>query len=88
MSRPIRRLRHHDVRTTALVVVLLDSTLLGTYPAPKLVIIMVTGYLLKVAYEALATPLTYLIVNWLKRVEHSDAFDAQTDFNPLHLVES
>lgn len=37
----------------------------------------------KVVYEALATPLTYLAVNWLKRAEGEDVYDRETDFNPV-----
>jgi hypothetical protein len=48
---------------------------------------ILTGYLLKVAYEVLATPLTYLVVGWLKASEHADAFDRNEDFNPFHLAE-
>lgn len=69
---------------TTLVITL---TFAGTYPAAKLFNFIATGYLLKVAYEVLATPLTYLIVNFLKRAEHSDAFDAHTNFNPFSLAE-
>jgi queuosine precursor transporter len=47
--------------------------------------LMVSAYLIKVAYETLATPLTYMVVGWLKRVEQSDAFDTATDFNPFAL---
>jgi hypothetical protein len=39
----------------------------------------------KSAYEALATPLTYGIVNFLKRREGLDVFDYSTRFNPLTL---
>ncbi len=51
--------------------------------ADDLLALIVTQWLLKSAYEALATPLTYLVVNHLKRVEGVDAFDRDTDFNPL-----
>jgi uncharacterized integral membrane protein (TIGR00697 family) len=37
----------------------------------------------KVAYEALATPLTYLVVGWLKRIEQEDVYDRETNFNPV-----
>ncbi len=37
----------------------------------------------KVVYEILATPLTYLVVNTLKKAEQEDFFDRGTDFNPL-----
>ena len=45
--------------------------------------LIVSGYLFKVAYEVLATPLTYLIVNFLKREEGVDFFDRHTNFNPF-----
>ena len=37
----------------------------------------------KTAYEVLATPLTYLVVGWLKRAEGIDTFDRETSFNPF-----
>jgi uncharacterized integral membrane protein (TIGR00697 family) len=37
----------------------------------------------KVTYEILATPLTYLVVGWLKRAESEDYYDRDTDFNPV-----
>ena len=72
---------------------LVDTTLVvaitfaGTFTAGKLFQVIWQGYLLKVAYEVLATPLTYLVVNWLKRVEHVDTFDTHTDFNPFRFTE-
>ena len=42
-----------------------------------------SGYLVKVAYEVLATPLTYLVVNTLKKAEGVDLYDTDTDFNPF-----
>jgi hypothetical protein len=70
---------------TTLVTVI---TFAGTYSVPKLFNFIATAYLLKVAYEVLATPLTYLVVNWLKRAEHADAFDAHTNFNPFRFAEN
>ncbi len=63
-------------------------TFAGMFSARKLVEIIVTGYLLKVAYEVLATPLTYLVVNWLKRAEGVDTFDVRTNFNPFRFMQS
>jgi hypothetical protein len=40
-------------------------------------------WLMKSAYEALVTPLTYLTVNFLKRAEREDFYDRNTNFNPL-----
>jgi uncharacterized integral membrane protein (TIGR00697 family) len=69
---------------TTLVIAL---TFAGKYPVTTLVNMILTGYLLKVAYEVLATPLTYLVVGWLKASEHSDAFDRNQNFNPFYLSE-
>lgn len=49
--------------------------------------LIVSGYLFKVAYEVLATPLTYLVVNFLKRTEGVDFFDRSTNFSPFALKE-
>jgi uncharacterized integral membrane protein (TIGR00697 family) len=57
----------------------------GTVSAGALVQIFVNQWLVKVVYEALATPLTYAAVGWLKSQERLDTFDVHTDFNPLRL---
>jgi queuosine precursor transporter len=67
---------------TTLVIVL---TYAGKYPVGTLGNMIATGYLLKVGYEVAATPLTYLVVGWLKSAEHADAFDRNEDFNPFRL---
>jgi hypothetical protein len=45
------------------------------------------GYIFKVTYEVIATPLTYWIVNTLKRVERVNYFDRGTNFNPFAMGE-
>lgn len=42
-----------------------------------------TNYVFKVAIETVMTPLTYLAVNHLKRIEQEDYFDRDTNFNPF-----
>ncbi len=54
-------------------------------PIGTILNLIVSGYLFKVVYEVLATPLTYLVVNFLKRREGVDAFDTTTSFNPFHV---
>jgi len=39
----------------------------------------------KVLWEVLATPLTYRVVAALKRAEHEDYFDRNTQFTPFSL---
>jgi uncharacterized integral membrane protein (TIGR00697 family) len=53
------------------------------FPSNVLLQLMVVNYSGKVLWEVLATPLTYLIVNWLKKAENYDHYDLQTDFNPF-----
>jgi uncharacterized integral membrane protein (TIGR00697 family) len=45
--------------------------------------LIVGGYVFKVTYEVVATPLTYWVVNSLKRSEGVNYFDRGTDFNPF-----
>jgi uncharacterized PurR-regulated membrane protein YhhQ (DUF165 family) len=46
---------------------------------------MLSNYLLKVLWEALMTPVTYRVVNFLKHAEAEDYFDRDTDFTPFSL---
>ncbi|MFO0585391.1 MAG: queuosine precursor transporter [Anaeromyxobacter sp.] len=55
----------------------------GTVPFETILVAAASGYLVKVTYEAVATPLTYAIVNGLKRAEGLDVYDEGTDFNPF-----
>ncbi|MBW2095322.1 MAG: queuosine precursor transporter [Deltaproteobacteria bacterium] len=55
----------------------------GIIPASVLSSAVITQWLVKCAYEALATPLTYGVVGFLKRREGLDAYDYDTRFNPL-----
>jgi len=50
-----------------------------------IIIIIISNYIFKVWVEVLFTPLTYFIVNKLKKVENVDCYDDKTDFNPLKL---
>ena len=68
-------------------ILVISLTFGGIYPVRTLLNIIATGYALKVGYEVIATPLTYLVINWLKRAEHSDAFDRYANFNPFSFAE-
>lgn len=58
---------------------------LGIWPREQVVIVMITNYFLKCAWEALVTPFTYIIVNFLKKAEHEDYFDRDTNFTPFSI---
>ena len=55
----------------------------GFLNAEQMVRLMGTMYVLKVAYEVLVTPLVYALTSFLKRREHVDIFDKDTNFNPF-----
>jgi uncharacterized integral membrane protein (TIGR00697 family) len=48
--------------------------------------IIISSYLTKVAYEVIATPLTYAVVGFLKKKEGADAFDTHSNFNPFAIT--
>jgi queuosine precursor transporter len=58
----------------------------GTIPSAALGSAIVTQWLVKSVYEALATPLTYAAVNFLKRAEGIDHYDITTRFNPFRIL--
>lgn len=57
----------------------------GLWDNALIVKVMVANYLLKTAWEAMLTPFTYKIVNFLKRAEQEDYFDRDTNFSPFTL---
>jgi uncharacterized integral membrane protein (TIGR00697 family) len=48
-------------------------------------IMIFNHWLVKTSIEIVATPLTYLVVNYLKRKESIDTYDRNTDFSPFSL---
>jgi queuosine precursor transporter len=67
------------------LVFMLVATLAGVFPWEIFWSLVITNYLFKVGIEALMTPLTYAVVNTLKRLESEDYYDRGTDFNPFRL---
>lgn len=55
----------------------------GTWSNELLITVMFSNYCIKVGWETVITPFTYVIVNFLKRAESEDYFDYKTDFNPF-----
>jgi queuosine precursor transporter len=68
------------------VFVLLAFT--GVFEPGDLLVIAVSNYVFKVAYEIASTPMTYAIVGFLKRAEAEDYYDHDTNFNPFALHDS
>lgn len=57
----------------------------GTWDNGLLITVMMGNYGLKVAWEVLATPITYRVVAFLKAAENEDYFDRDTNFTPFSL---
>lgn len=55
----------------------------GVWSNSQVITVMITNWLLKVGWEVVLTPVTYAVVNWLKRKEGVDIFDEGTDFTPF-----
>lgn len=64
-------------------VVFLVVAFLGVFPNDLLWAIFISNYIFKVGVETIFTPLTYQVVAFLKRAEHEDYYDRNTDFNPF-----
>ena len=57
----------------------------GIWPTHELLQVALAQYVLKTSWEILATPMTYWVVNFLKRKENEDYFDIHTNFTPFRV---
>jgi len=62
---------------------ILVATILSVFPWSLFTTLFVTNYIFKVSIEVIFTPITYLVIRWLKRVENEDVYDRNTNFNPF-----
>jgi queuosine precursor transporter len=57
----------------------------GLVSNEQLITIIITVYVMKVGFEVILTPLTYKIINYMKKKEGVDYYDKKTSFNPFRL---
>ncbi|MDD3301929.1 MAG: queuosine precursor transporter [Candidatus Gracilibacteria bacterium] len=57
----------------------------GIYDNELIKNIIISNYVFKVGVEILFTPITYIIINKLKKSEQEDYYDNKTNFNPIKL---
>jgi len=55
----------------------------GVFPWSLFLTLTLANYMFKCAVEDLMTPVTYGIVNALKKTENEDYYDRGTDFTPF-----
>ena len=85
--------RHLWTRTIGSTVVgeLVDSSLFyaiafyGIWSTAEIIQVALAQYVLKTAWEVLATPLTYAVVRRLKQIESEDFYDTNTNFTPFRV---
>ncbi|MCW5853515.1 MAG: queuosine precursor transporter [Anaerolineae bacterium] len=58
---------------------------LGVLPTELVWAVLISNYIFKVGVEVVFTPVTYAVVAFLKRAEHEDYYDRDTNFNPFAL---
>jgi uncharacterized integral membrane protein (TIGR00697 family) len=62
------------------------TAFLGLWQTDLVLRVMAANYVLKVLWEAVMTPVTYRVVNFLKRAESEDYYDRTTNFTPFSLA--
>ena len=67
------------------LVFVLVATLFGVFPWSLFLSLSLTNYLFKCGIEVVMTPITYAVVNQLKRFEREDYYDTDTSFNPFRI---
>lgn len=55
----------------------------GILPISLLIKSILVGWFFKVIVEVIFTPITYMVVHFLKKAEEEDFYDRDTNFNPL-----
>ena len=64
-------------------VIFITISFLGTMETSVVLKMILFQYLFKVCYEILFTPITYLVVNYIKKKEGIDTYDYDVKYNPI-----
>ncbi len=64
-------------------VIFITIAFLGVLPNSLLITLIISNYIFKTSIEILFTPLTYKVINFLKKKEGEDYYDKGTNFNPF-----
>lgn len=64
-------------------VIFISIAFFGSMNNAVLLSMIVAQYIFKVSYEILFTPLTYLVVDWVKQREEIDKYDNDVKYNPF-----
>ncbi len=56
---------------------------LGVLPTELIIPLIISNYLFKTGVEVLFTPITYKVVNFLKKAEQEDYYDINVAYTPV-----
>ncbi len=59
------------------------ASVFNVFPWELFFTLVVSNYIFKCSIEAIMTPVTYMVVNFLKKSENEDYYDRATNFNPF-----
>lgn len=63
----------------------ISITFFAEVPSGVLIQMIILQYIWKVSYQAIFTPVTYLVANYVKRYEGIDTFDIDIKYNPFRV---
>jgi len=67
------------------LVFILVASIFSIFPWSLFTTLLITNYLFKCSIEIIMTPITYLVVNYLKHHENEDYYDLDTNFTPFQV---
>lgn len=67
--------------TVVFALIAFGGILMGT----DMLLFIVVGWVFKTVVEIVLLPITYRVINFLKKRENSDAYDTKTNFTPTHV---
>jgi len=67
------------------LIFILVASIFQVFPWSLFITLVLTNYIFKCSVEALMTPVTYWVVNGLKRRENEDYYDRGTNFTPFQI---
>jgi conserved hypothetical integral membrane protein len=66
-------------------IIFITIAFFGSMTNAVLLSMILAQYIFKVSYEVIFTPITYLVVDWVKQKEEIDEYDDDVKYNPFSL---
>jgi len=82
---PLRMVASTAIGAAVDTLIVLTLAFAGVFPVNDLIAMGLAVWMIKLAWEIVALPVSLPLIGWLKRAEGRDHFDRATDFNPFAL---